>query len=199
MTGVTEFQLWRGSEPFWTSVLKGTNMESHGRWNHEDAIIPDIYNFDYDKITQVSKEIIKERLISTPAKDLGIFYLRKFTFQWREGDFSASYWAELRTDPQNIKINLRDDAPIYAQLYFFLLMLLSYIGLYNKENSKNSAINLFYIIFCGYALFCLITESQDRYSFIVCWLFPILSLTPNWESLSVRILRKNKSLENTTF
>lgn len=198
MTGITQFQLWKGSEPFWTSVLKGTNIESHGRWNHEDAIVPDTYNFEYDKVAAACKAIIRERLTSTPIKDLGKFYLRKFTYQWREGDFSASYWAQRNTDPQNIMINLEDNAPIYSQLFFFVLMLLSYIGLYNKDQYlKNNVINLFYIIFCGYALLYLITESQDRYSFIVCWLFVILALTPDWKLIKIKIF-KNKVIIDPT-
>jgi uncharacterized membrane protein len=93
-------------------------------------------------------------------------------------------------------INLEDNAAIYSQLFFFVLMLLSYIGLYNKNQYlKNNIINLFYIIFCGYALLYLITESQDRYSFIVCWLFVILALTPDWKLIKIF---KNKVIIDPT-
>ena len=59
---ITEFPLWNGSEPKITNILKGTNIENGGRWNEEDARIVDKYNYDYEKIEETSKEIIKERL-----------------------------------------------------------------------------------------------------------------------------------------
>jgi hypothetical protein len=37
-------------------------------------------------------------------------------------------------------------------------------------------INLFYLILCGYGITYLITEAQPRYSYIVSWIFIILSI-----------------------
>jgi 4-amino-4-deoxy-L-arabinose transferase-like glycosyltransferase len=197
-TGITEFQLWKGSEPSWTSVLKGTNLDSDGRWNEEDDRLVAKYNFDYDKVADASKEIIKQRLATTPTKILAKFYLHKFTYQWIEGDFSASYWAQRNTDKKDIMINIEEKGPAYYQLFFFVLMFLSYIGLYNKNQYlKNPIVNLFYIIFCGYALLFLITESQDRYSFIVCWLFIIFSCTPDGQLINEKLSLK-KNLKETS-
>lgn len=175
---ITEFQLWKGSESSWNSVLKGTNIESGGRWNEEDAALPDKYDGDYEKVEKAAKEIIKHRLTSTPKGELAKFYTRKYIFQWIEGDFSGTYWAKLGVEEKDIKIDLEKNAVVYMQLFYFMLLFLTYRGLFNKKQYiDNPIINLFYIIFCGYGLLHLITESQDRYSFIVCWLFLILALT----------------------
>lgn len=175
---ITEFQLWKGSEPSWTSVLKGTNIEHGGRWNEEDAALPDKYDGDYEKVEKAAKEIIKHRLTSTPKGELAKFYARKYIFQWIEGDFSGTYWAKEGVEEKDIKIDLEKNAVVYMQMFYCILLLLTYKGLFNKKQYlDNPIINLFYIIFCGYGLLYLITESQDRYSFIVCWLFLILALT----------------------
>ncbi|MEQ8154669.1 MAG: glycosyltransferase family 39 protein [Clostridiaceae bacterium] len=59
--GITEFDLWKGSESSWTSILKGTNPQSYGRWNEEDAKIVDKYNFITESIhINGGKEILGE-------------------------------------------------------------------------------------------------------------------------------------------
>lgn len=175
---ITEFQLWKGSEPSWTSVLKGTNIESGGRWNEEDAALPDKYDGDYEKVEKAAKEVIRHRLTSTPKGELAKFYARKYIFQWIEGDFSGTYWAKEGVEEKDIKIDLEKNAVVYMQMFYCVLLFLTYKGLFNKKQYlDNPIINLFYIIFCGYGLLYLITESQDRYSFIACWLFLILALT----------------------
>lgn len=179
--GITQNQLWKGKIPFWISVVKGTNMESWGRWSIKDAYIPRSNGFDTDKIARASKTIIWDRLTSESPFQLAKFYVHKFSYQWRQGDFSASFWAQCNTLPENISIDLQDNALTYFQLFFSVLIVSSYIGLYNRKyHQEIKVVNLFYIIFCGYALLYLITESQDRYSFIVCWLFIVLAFTPNW-------------------
>jgi len=173
--GVTEFNLWKGSESSWTSVLKGTNQESWGRYNEEDAGIVDRYNNDYKKIEEAAKEIVRERLTTTPLTNLMNFYYRKYAYQWREGDFGGTYWAKLGIEEKDMMVDLESKAAVYIQFVYFVLTLLTYIGLFNKKiYLRNPEINLFYISYCGYALLFLITESQDRYSFIASWLFIIL-------------------------
>ena len=73
--GITEVHLWKGKEPAVTNILKGSNIESFGRFNDEDAAIPEKYNYDYDKVKDVSIEIIKERLTTTSPIRLAIYQL----------------------------------------------------------------------------------------------------------------------------
>ncbi|WP_252233191.1 MULTISPECIES: hypothetical protein [Clostridium] len=42
--------------------------------------------------------------------------------------------------------------------------------------NSNSQLNLFYLIFLGYIATYLITENQNRYGYIVSWLFIILAV-----------------------
>lgn len=174
--GITEYPLWRGSEPNITSVLKGTNIEANGMWNEEDSHIPILYNYDYKAVEKASKEIIVERLTKTPVPKLVLFYIKKFTMQWSIGDFSAIYWSTTKVNIENIASKLSRLAPFYSQLYYIAMVALCWLGLFYKEyRTKNKVINLFYIIFCGYGLFYLLTEMQTRYAYIVSWIFPILS------------------------
>ena len=172
--GITEFPLWKGSEPKITSVLKGTNIENLGRWNEEDASIVDKYNYDYDKITEASKEIIIERLTTTnPLKVVG-FYLVKFAVQWSMGDFGGTYWSKLDVIEDYIKVDL---SLWLVQIIYAIIMILVFLGLINRrKNNEDSEINLLYIILCGYGVMYLVTESQGRYSLIIAWAFVIIAI-----------------------
>ncbi|WP_010244961.1 glycosyltransferase family 39 protein [Acetivibrio cellulolyticus] len=176
--GITEYPLWQGREPAITSVLKGTNIEANGMWNKEDSEIPTKYNFDYKAIEKASKDIIRERLTKTPIHKLVIFYTRKFVTQWSVGDFSSLYWSTTKVSKENAASQLSRFATPYSQIYYIVIIAFALLGLFNKEyRTKNKVINLFYIIFCGYGLFYLLTEMQARYAYIASWIFPILSYT----------------------
>lgn len=176
-TGVIEYHLWKGREPALTNVVKGLNIENEGRWNKEDAEIPNIYNFDYDKISEVCKEIIWERLSTTPKPVLFRFFVNKFTSQWTIGDFSGAYWAEHSVDDSDMLFKVSKNGIWYIQLFLCILISLSYVGLFNRNKIKeNPNISLIYYIFCGYGLFYLISENQARYGFIVSWIFILMSI-----------------------
>lgn len=176
-TKITEYPLWKGSEPSITNVLKGTHYESGGRWNPEDAALPEKYNFDYDTIEEKSKEIIIERLTTTPPLKLIGFYLKKFALQWNEGDLSGVFWTQLGADEASIKVNVAGGGSGVFQLIYVGVLTLVLIGAFNKKgNEENREINLFYLILCGYGATYLITESQARYSYIACWVLIILAI-----------------------
>ena len=189
---ITENPLWRGTEPPSISMLKGTNIEAGGRWNEEDAEVFDKYDRDYEKVDKAAKEIIKKRLTETPPKELLKFYTLKYINQWYAGDFSGAYWSEIGLDEAYNKdeylnmlgknegrmlIRVSKEGELYIQIFFIGVLVLSYIGLYRNKKCKNYRIDLFYIIFCGISIQCLITESQDRYTYPFSWLFIILAMT----------------------
>lgn len=172
--GITEFQLWKGSEPKVTSILKGTNIESFGRWNEEDAAIVSKYNYDYEKINEASKEIIIERLTNTNPFKLGVFYLAKFASQWSIGDSSGISWSKSDILEEDIKVNV---SIWLVQIIYVFIMILVLLGLINrKKNNKNSEMNLLYIVLCGYGVMYLVTETQGRYSLIISWAFIIMAI-----------------------
>lgn len=174
---ITEYPLWRGSEPSITNVLKGTNILSGGRWNSEDASLPEECNFDYDLITKRSKEIILDRLTGTNPWILLVFYLTKFSLQWNEGDFAGVFWAQYNLDSSNMSIDFSKGGTGIMQLFYIALLILMLVGLYNRKRiEKNKEIILIYIILCGFGLSYLITESQGRYSYICSFIFVILPI-----------------------
>ena len=171
--GITEFPLWKGSEPKITSILKGSNLESRGRWNEEDASIVNKYNYDYEMIEKASKEIIIERLTTTEPLKLAKFYLNKFAMQWNEGDFGGTFWSKLYVPEEEIIVDVSLEL---LQIIYTLVMILVLLGIINRrKNNKDSEINLLYLILCGYGVMYLITESQGRYSLIIAWVFIILA------------------------
>ncbi|GFR36321.1 hypothetical protein TCEA9_21330 [Thermobrachium celere] len=173
--GILQYNLWRGCETKWTSVLRGSNLETYGRWNLEDAKF--IASFDDDKkLEEAIKQKVKERYTKTPLPKLLNFFYNKYSNQWSYGDFGGFYWAQ--ADTKSLVVDIYHNGMLYVNLYYFIILLLSYVGLFNKKQYlDNPYINLFYIIFCGYGLLYLITESQSRYSYIVCWLFIFFALT----------------------
>lgn len=190
---ITEVHLWKGKEPAVTNILKGSNVESFGRFNDEDAALPDRYNYDYDKVKEESIEIIKERLTTTPAIRLAIFYGGKFIGQWAQGDMSGISWSESGADKLGF-IN-SGNYKVVIQIIYVIIILLCIISLFNTKRivNKNQIMNLFYIILCGYGCFYLISEMQGRYAYIVCWLFIIFTTSGIERVIEYRNNKKENS------
>lgn len=177
--GITEYNLWKGSEPAITNILKGTNIEYEGRWNLEDAAIPELCNYNYDEMVEISREIIINRFKGHSGIEWLKFYVTKLGSQWSNGDLSGIYWTNLSLDEVVMKVRIDENNKIIVQLVYLVIILLSYISLFNKKRTreKNNIINLLYIILCGYIVLYLITENQERYAYIVSWLFIIFSVS----------------------
>lgn len=183
--GLTEFPLWKGSEPKVTSILKGTNIKYFGRWNEEDASIVNKYDYDYNKINEASKEIIIERLTTTNPLKLAGFYLVKFAMQWSIGDFEGAYLSKLEIPEDAVKVNV--SLWLIEVIYAGVIMLI-FLGLFNRRKSDNiSEINLLYLILCGYGAMYLVTEAQGRYSLIIAWTFIVFAI----EGLRVLFMKYN--------
>lgn len=189
---ITEYPLWHGTEPLSISMLKGTNIESQGRWNEEDSAIFNKYDGDYEKVDEEAKSIIKERLTETPKLKLLTFYITKFMNEWNTGDFAGAYWAENGLDEGynreeylnmlgktegKMLIRMSTEGIVYTKFFWVFIVIMTYIGLYRNRLERNYSIDLFYIIFGGASLFGLITEFQDRYTYPYSWIFIILAFT----------------------
>lgn len=180
---ITEYPLWRGSEPKITSVLRGTNINSFGTWNPEDAKLVEDNLGDYDKIEKLCKSVIIERLTTTPVFKLSQFYIVKFILQWSVGDLCGSLWTLRDVDQSNVllPINVVNIIGVPAsaafQFIYAAIILLVLMGMFNKNTIyKNKSISLFLLILCGYGAAYLITEGQPRYSYIACWVLIILAV-----------------------
>lgn len=186
---VTDRHLWNSAEPSITNILKGTNIESGGAWNVEDAELVGKYLHDKDLLAEKSREKIIERLTTTPIDELAVFYGEKLITQWRTGDFSAAYWAEHSVVDNGKQLFISKEGIFFIQCFYIGLLLLGYIGLFNRKHNFNfKTINLFYIALGGYGMFYLISEMQERYAFIVCWLFVIFAVN-GLDVLTVRFLK----------
>jgi len=175
---ITDRKLWSGSEPTITSAVRGSNIESGGSWNPEDAEFISNHLEDKDALEKASRERILNRYTTTPPLDLAKFFIKKFASQWSNGDNAGAYWSQADIPEKEIKIDIAGKGIFWYQLAYVIFLLLIIKGLFNnKEYLGNKIINLFYIILCGYGVTFLILETQTRYAFIVSFIFAILPVT----------------------
>ena len=175
---ITDRKLWSGSEPAITYAVRGSNIESGGSWNPEDAEFISNLLENRDALEKASKERIFERYTTTPPLNLARFFIKKFTSQWANGDNAGAYWSQADIPKDEIKIDIANKGIFAYQLVYAIFLLLIIKGLFNrKEYLGNRIINLFYIILCGYGVTFLILETQTRYAFIISFIFAILPVT----------------------
>lgn len=177
--GITDQKLWNGSEPSnITSAVRGSNIESGGSWNPEDAeFIANLLD-NREALEKACKERIIERYTTTPPLKLVGFFIEKFASQWGYGDSAGAYWSELGIPDNDIIFDISGKGTSSYQIIYSVLLLLIIIGFFNrKQQSENKIINLFYIILCGFGAIFLVLETQCRYSFIVSYIFAILPVT----------------------
>ena len=173
---ITDHPLWKGSEPKITSVLKGTNINTLGMWNAEDAAVAEENIGDYEKIDKECKKIIYERLTTTSPIRLAVFYVQKLGSQWCIGDFSGALWTQkdMPDDKMIFKIGAFGSMPF--QLIYVVVLIFMFIGLRKKNINDEPVISLLNLILLGYIGAYLITENQCRYGYIVCWIFIFLGI-----------------------
>jgi len=177
--GIIENHIWNSKEPNITSVLKGTNFESHGGWNSEDAALPEHCDYDYDKINSEAKKIIKERLTKSSPFELVKHYTVKLFGQWSMGDFDASSWTISNATDNTISIGIKKlfrSFFVLSGLFYSMLLILTYGGVKTKGSFKDHRLNLFYILLGGFVLLYTISEMQGRYSFVLSWVFVIFAI-----------------------
>jgi len=182
---ITDTHLWNSKEPYHTSILKGTNIKTLGRWNEEDAILPDKFNYDTEMVKEASIKVIKERLTSTPVYVLLPFYIGKLVFQWGLGDYGAFGWTVPTADSTLITNFLNSNEAMIMVICNFALviLLLKILKKINKSQTLQSFDYFFIILFAGYVLLYLITEMQPRYAFIVAWIFIPIAMSSNIDSI----------------
>ncbi|MFL0246400.1 glycosyltransferase family 39 protein [Candidatus Clostridium stratigraminis] len=178
-TGITEVQLWNSKEPAITSILKGTNIAHYGRWNKEDASIPYKFNYDPKAIKEASKKIIIQRLTETPIYKVAFHYVVKLATQWGLGDFGAYGWSVEDADNTNAASFMKyakSEINILSNLIYISLLIRILIAMYKREYEDFEKMNFFFILFGGFVLLYLITETQERYGFIAAWLLVIFAV-----------------------
>lgn len=174
---ILERPLWNAREPSITSALRGSNYDSFGKWNEEDATFVQYHLDNYDELEQKSKEIIFNRLISHSILKTSIFILGKFTLQWIVGDFEGSIWAQLDVPEEQIEFPIKKEGSLAFQLIYTIMLILVFLGLRNRKVTNNiKEVNLLYLIIGGYGMTYMLTEEQGRYSYICCYIIIFLSI-----------------------
>lgn len=164
---IIENPLWKPKEPATTLLLKGSNIETSGKWSEQDAKFVEEHLRDTDlskKCVEISIERISELSFSGAFK----FYTTKFVSQWVFGDSGGAYWAF-----SNLKEFLSSQIiPVPFQLIFIFVTILMFGSLISK-NKENM---LFFVLLCGFGIMFMIIETQPRYSYISSWIFLILAM-----------------------
>lgn len=163
---VIERPLWKGAEPSYaTLLLKGSNFESNGTWNLEDAEFVEKHLKD-ENLAELCIEKVTERLFSKSPGEIFIFYAGKFFSQWVVGDCSGTYWAYIGAD-----LNVNGVVPFGFQVIYSAVLLLATIGICCRGNNS-----LLCIILFGFILLFTIIETQARYSYVITFAFIILAV-----------------------
>lgn len=176
--GITESHLWKPKETFLTSVLRGTNLNSFGFWNEEDAKIPSEYNYDEIKVKETSIKIIKQRLFDYSISNIVILCVSKLGGELGASDFGAFGFTVLNSnDTMSVKILKYLQFAISTLINIIHLFLL-YFGYVYFKRIKNlpNEVNLLLILLGGFVLLYLISEVQPRYSFIIYWVLVIFAV-----------------------
>jgi hypothetical protein len=176
LANITETHLWKPKESSFTSMLRGSNIQYRGRWNEEDASLPEKYKYDMEKVNDAAKEIVIERLTTTPLPKLLGHFVTKISTQWGMGDFGAPGWTISHSKDSIVSGALKynyHELNFIIQLMFLTLLIRVFKALLKKDYINNEQINFLYILFGGFVLLYMISENQERYAFIVCWLFII--------------------------
>jgi len=177
-----ERPLWKGAEPSAvTLLLKGTNFKYDGMWNIDDAVFIENHLKD-ENLTELCLKKVKERLFSKSPLELITFYTKKFIAQWEIGDCAGTYWSYLGAN-----INLTGILPITFQYMYVVILVLAFIGQFNRNYKSSVLLN---IILFGFGLLFIIIETQARYSYIASWIF-ILFAVCGIEIL-LKLIRKGK-------
>jgi len=158
--------LWQAMENSnLTLLLKGTNVNSDGKWSVEDAEFVDKYlkSENFEKIC-INK--ILGRLEEISFGELAFFWSKKILSQWCVGDFSGTYWAFAGTDTPFLPL-----LPHTFQVIYILILALSVFSLFNKKNNL-----LIHLLLFGFGLLFMIIETQPRYSYVISWAILILAV-----------------------
>lgn len=166
-SGVTEAHIWQGKESSITYFLKGLNVDAKGAWNQEDAIFVEEHFMD-ENFDEQCMNVIKARLNQKSPSELARFFFDKFVNQWVYGDCNGAYWAFMNTP-----INYRYPADAFSQIFSSILILLTLISLFKRQNKYETLLHIF---MCGFGIFFLIFESQPRYAYIIYWIFVPLAV-----------------------
>lgn len=186
---IIETPLWVSKEPKITSILKGSNYKSFGKWNQEDADFIDKHLENYNELQEECCEIIIDRFKSNSIFRTVIFLLGKFALQWVVGDYEGSIWSQLDVSERDIRFPVKNEGSLAFQLIYTSVLVLIFIGLKNKNILKKvKEVNLLYLILGGYGITYMITEEQGRYSYI-CWYVIILLSIAGLDSLSGKVSR----------
>lgn len=174
--GITDTKLWSPKETPLTSVLKGSNINAGGRWNEEDAKFVEENVSRTEYLNNECKNRIIQRYTSASPSTLGCFFVKKLVCQWWQGDFAGAFWAESGLTSENIRIDVLNKGAVWFQLYYTIIFIMAIVGLFKKrEYIENKIANIMSIIFCGYGILFLILETQERYGFIISWIFVLMA------------------------
>lgn len=192
--GITESHLWCPKETVLTSILKGTNFNSFGFWNQEDADIVIKYNYDNEKIKEESLKIIKERLLGSPIYKVALLYIGKLAGELGFSDFNSYEFTVLDSN-NSIGSNIARyfSFTFITLINLFHVFLLYFSAMYLRKSKKvKDEMNFFLILTLGFTSFYLISEVQPRYSFIICWSLVVFAVN----GLKIKVYEYQDKYEN---
>lgn len=178
-TGVTQYKLEKSAVPYSVYVLVGLNYETNGAYNAEDQVIYYEVNGDTEKMNEVVKERIVERIKENSFKLIPLMFI-KTAMIFGQGEFNGFYWSY---GDEGMAYEHPERVFFYniASIYFVMLL----IGiLYVLRRYKYSGrICLLSLLILGFEAGLMLMEIQARYSYSVVFVFVIIASAFVFEDL----------------
>jgi 4-amino-4-deoxy-L-arabinose transferase-like glycosyltransferase len=177
-TGIMVKPTWKSAMPTSSMFVIGSNLNTNGMWNKEDATLLIRLNYDYEKIDAEAKRLIKERL-SDPKAVLFLIQ-NKFSILWGGGDFSALWWASQKVTTETqfsiwIKTHFLDFIPWIQGLYGLIIIGVILSLRMKLEGQEKQMISILWLLFIGITILHSLIEVQPRYGYVVYPIFLILA------------------------
>lgn len=168
-TGVTSYKLNDGGVPFTVYMLVGFNFETGGMFSADDQNIYFEVNKDKDKMAQVIKERLSERIKQNGEKIIPHMFKKTNTI-YGYGEFNSVYWSYGNNGVEGYKPNLYVFYRIASLFYIVLLILTLYGVFFAKEKSIYCILALMIL---GFEAGLMLMEVQSRYTYSVAYVFVI--------------------------
>lgn len=156
------------------SFMFGTNYDSIGGWNPEDANLWFSTNTTQRKSMAVRTGI--HRITDNPLRFIKLI-VKKFDKLWSDEIYGISWSTEQMDKTPESLIVEKSRKILYSisQTYYIFILFLTMLTCYSLRNMKNEGVNLFLMTFLIFVVIHSFLEVQSRYHYTVEIFFIILS------------------------
>ena len=157
------------------SLMIGTNYDSKGMWNPDDAQVW-VHNSP-EEAKRIAVQRAFNRITLSPIRFV-VLVFEKFGVMWGD-DLYGAYWSTAKMDTTRLTPLIeQNQMTLYAisQLFYIWILFLSAVGCYKlRKGQLNSGTSLLLMIFLAFVILHSFLEVQSRYHYPWDLIFLILA------------------------